>query len=171
MEVRGIICWESAPASALEVCLAEQPEVLILDLEPLLLDWRSPAEAEVPDWSAIVTTAARAGVRTLVVLTNSRRDVSNLGWAPPEARDLAVRVIRRAWKPWTARRKLGLDDHALRGVVCGDVALTDGLLAIRLRYGFVHLTVKGPPVYPRMQDLLGRCLLRRYFRTDSTDRL
>ncbi|MER7245642.1 hypothetical protein [Kribbella sp. NPDC000426] len=150
------------PESALDVCLSYRPEVLVLDAEPLLIDWQVPDGHWHVSLADLVSRARAGGVRTLLVVTNSRRAFPGLD------RALTGNLITRAWKPWTSRRRLNLMHNGAPGVVCGDVALTDGLLAVRLGYTFVHLQVADRPLYPRVQDRIGHWLTRRAFAHDSS---
>ena len=65
-------------------------------------------------------------VGRVIVMTNGRQ------------RGLS-QVISRGNKPFTTRRRLGLDDTSGPVLVVGDQVLTDGLLAWRLRATFLHL--------------------------------
>ena len=47
----------------------------------------------------------------------------------------------RGNKPWTSRRRLGLDRSRGEVVVVGDQVLTDGVLAWRLGATFLHLVI------------------------------
>jgi hypothetical protein len=164
VDVRRILWDESDVDRALTSCLSLKPDVLILDAEPLLIDWRAAPELWRPGWSEMVSEIARQGVRSLVVVSNSRRDLSSLENDPASPRDLHIHCLSRAWKPWTTRRALGLAARFGPGVVCGDVSLTDGFLASRLRYSFVHLTVPDQPLYARIQDHCGNWLMSLLYR-------
>jgi len=132
-----------------------RPRILILDIEPLLIDWKAPDGA----WSLrpedLLDAVSGSGVQTLRLVSNSRRSFAAL----PEG--LADNLVMRAWKPWTSLRRLRLDDAEQPGVVCGDVSLTDGLLAARLGFVFVHLEIDRRPLYPALQDFCGPLLRRR----------
>lgn len=143
------------PSTAIDVCLSCRPETLILDAEPLLIAWDAPDGSWRLDLPALVDTVRASGVRSLLIVTNSRRTFPGLDPS------LANCFVTRAWKPWTSRRRLNLMPRGDRGVVCGDVSLTDGLLAARLGYTFVHLELQDRPLWPRIQDRCGLWLTRR----------
>ncbi|GAA2809934.1 hypothetical protein GCM10010522_29770 [Kribbella solani] len=147
----------SSTEDAISTCLGLRPAVLILDAEPLLIDWSAPDGAWNSRWHEVLSRAVDQGVGAVVVVTNSRRDLSGLIQPLPD-RGTSVRLVRRARKPWTTRRTLGLSAAAGSGVVCGDVSLTDGLLATRLGFTFVHVQAEDPPPLARLQNRCGRLL-------------
>jgi hypothetical protein len=161
--VQGLVWKEASRSQALSTCLDLNPDTLVLDAEPLLIDWRSGHGAWHPGWSALLSEIFDHGVRTVVVVSNSRRDLSSLQQVPRPPAGLRIHCLSRAWKPWTSRRALGLGSSLGSGVVCGDVSLTDGILASRLRYSFVHLKVLDQPLYARIQDRCGTWLLNRCY--------
>jgi predicted HAD superfamily phosphohydrolase YqeG len=81
---------------------------------------------------------------------------------PPRGLD---RVINRGNKPWTSRRRLGVDPARERIWVVGDQILTDGLLAWRLGAEFFHCAIQqtgehtGQAVMRHVGRVVGRCFL------------
>jgi predicted HAD superfamily phosphohydrolase YqeG len=142
------------------ICRRLEPDVLVLDLEPLLLRWDAADEQLELSWARFLRLIRGSTVRMVLVVSSSRRELSLV-----TPRDLHVRVVRRARKPLVSRATLGLYGGAgRRGVVCGDVSLTDGLLAARLGYTFVHVEAPGRPLYPVIQDFVGKALFGWLFK-------
>jgi hypothetical protein len=78
--------------------------------------------------SAIDRVEANPSIARVIALTNGpQRQVA--------------RMVSRGNKPWTTRRRLGLQGSSAPLVVVGDQVLTDGLLAWRLRATFLHLVI------------------------------
>ena len=103
--------------------------VLIFDVDNTL----APQGAEPEALGELVEAAIERfeqdpAVGRVIVMTNGRQ------------RGL-TQVISRGNKPFTTRRRLGLDDSTAPVLVVGDQVLTDGLLAWRLRATFLHLVV------------------------------
>lgn len=103
--------------------------VLIFDVDNTL----APQGADPDELGKLVEAAIDRfehdpAVRRVIVMTNGRQ------------RGLS-QVISRGNKPFTTRRRLGLDDSSGPVLVIGDQVLTDGLLAWRLRATFLHLVV------------------------------
>lgn len=136
----------------------------VLDVEPLLASWNSDSERLRQGLeTALAALAAVSSLERVFFLTNSRRP------APPEAVP-AHRAIytSRASKPW---RLAALHDTAGPIAVIGDQALTDGLLAWRLRKRgavFFHVETMGGPAWPRLQAVIGRPFAVLIFRDEST---
>lgn len=84
-----------------------------------------------------------------------------------------VSYVRRARKPWTRRAALGsrcdTPEAECRRAVIGDQVLTDGLLALRLKAVFVHVTSAGAhePPGSRFMRLVGRLLTPVLFRNEA----
>ena len=77
------------------------------------------------------------------------------------------RAINRGNKPWTSRRRIGIDRAAARVWVVGDQVLTDGVLAWRLGAEFFHCAIEqtgehaGQAVMRRAGRVFGRLFLVR----------
>jgi len=133
---------------------------LIVDIEPLVSWWDSTQESL--DWGVAMVAGKAAtlpALRVLVFATNSARRPS----AIPAAADLDVRYLASAGKPLRLAAYGGLPRP---GAVIGDQVPTDGLLARRLGYSFLHYqpTPDGVPLGPRMMHHLGRLAAPALFR-------
>lgn len=75
-------------------------------------------------------------------------------------------MMHRGNKPWTTRRRLGLDADRGSTWVVGDQVLTDGVLAWRLGADFIHLCIDEEREAPRQAAMrrIGRALRRLLFR-------
>jgi hypothetical protein len=121
---------------------------VVLDVEPLIATWDSGQD--LLD-AGIARTGAEIGalpeVRVVCFATNSARRPSRL----PEVPGTQVIYLASARKPLHTAPYLGLPRP---GVVVGDQVATDGLLARRLRYAFLHFR-------PPLRDMpIGPMLLR-----------
>ena len=104
--------------------------------------------------AAIDRVEAHPNIARVIPLTNGpQRDVS--------------RLVSRGNKPWTTRRRLGLQGNRAPVVVVGDQVLTDGLLAWRLGATFLHLVIDDESEAPRQAVMrrVGRPLIGMLFRT------
>jgi predicted HAD superfamily phosphohydrolase YqeG len=106
---------------------------VICDVEPLVAPWDS-SRAALEEGLAAVTTqvAGIGGVEVLCFATNSGRVPSALPAAPP---GLLVRYLTSARKPLRTGPYAGLPRP---GVVIGDQVATDGILARRIGFAFLH---------------------------------
>jgi predicted HAD superfamily phosphohydrolase YqeG len=132
---------------------------LIVDIEPLVSWWDNTQESL--DWGVAMVTgkvATLPTVRALVFSTNSTRRPSVI----PAAGDLEVRYLSSAGKPL---RTAPYDDLPLPGAVLGDQVPTDGLLARRLGFTFLHYQPRldGVPLGPRLMHRLGRLAVPALF--------
>jgi predicted HAD superfamily phosphohydrolase YqeG len=103
--------------------------------------------------------ASVPGIRAVCFATNSARRPSALPGAP----GIDVSYIVSARKP----AHLAAYSRLPRpGVVIGDQLMTDGLLARRLGYAFLHYRPAEPaPAGPRLLDLAGRVVRPLIFRS------
>jgi predicted HAD superfamily phosphohydrolase YqeG len=132
---------------------AHEELVLVVDADNTLV----PQGADLEVFRSGVTAAierftAHPNVARIVVLTNGPdRGVPSM--------------IHRGNKPWTTRRRLGLD-RGDRVWVVGDQILTDGILARRLGATFVHLAIDVTDEDPRQAIMrrIGRWLRHLLFR-------
>jgi predicted HAD superfamily phosphohydrolase YqeG len=132
---------------------------LIVDIEPLVSWWHNTQGSL--DWGVAMVVgkvATLPTVRALVFSTNSVRRPS----AIPDAGDLEVRFISSAGKPL---RTAAYGDLPLPGAVIGDQVPTDGLLARRLGFTFLHYQPRldGVPLGPRVMHRLGRLAVPALF--------
>jgi predicted HAD superfamily phosphohydrolase YqeG len=125
---------------------------LIFDVEPLVAWWDTSQESLDQGVAAIVAELAQLpAVRVLVFATNSARKPS----AVPSVQGVRVMYVASAGKPLRTARYRALPRP---GAVIGDQVATDGLLARRLGYTFLHWSppLTGMPLRPRLMQLLGR---------------
>ena len=134
-------------------------KTLIVDVEPLVSWWDNTQESL--DWGVAMVVgkvATLPEVRALVFSTNSARRPS----AIPAAGNLDVRYVSSAGKPL---RTAPYGDLPRPGAVIGDQVPTDGLLARRLGYTFLHYQPRldGIPLGPRVMHRLGRLAVPAVF--------
>jgi predicted HAD superfamily phosphohydrolase YqeG len=136
---------------------------MIFDVEPLVAWWDSGQEALDRGIAAILAGLGEVpDLRVLVFATNSARRPS----AVPRVAGVEVRYLASAGKPFhTAPYR----DLPRPGAVIGDQVPTDGLLAFRLRFTFLHWDPKlaGVPLGPRLMHLLGQLGRPLFFRRDA----
>jgi predicted HAD superfamily phosphohydrolase YqeG len=133
---------------------------MIVDVEPLVSWWDSRQDSL--DWGLAMIVAKASTVPTLRVLvfaTNSVRRPSSV----PAGPDIEVSYVAAAGKPLRARRFRQLPRP---GAVAGDQVATDGLLARRLGFTFLHYQppMADVPIGPRILHGLGRLVLPLLFR-------
>lgn len=125
---------------------------MIFDIEPLVSWWDSSQES-LDRGVALVAgqVAALPAVRVLVFATNSVRRPS----AVPGSRDIKVSYLASAGKPLRTAPYRGLPRP---GAVVGDQVPTDGLLARRLGFTFLHYQPRlgDVPLGPRLMHRLGQ---------------
>jgi predicted HAD superfamily phosphohydrolase YqeG len=126
------------------------PATVILDVEPLVAHWdSSQATLDAGIAAVIGAVAGIGGVRVLCFSTNSARSPS----APPDAPPgLQVSYLVSARKPLRVTAYAGLPRP---GVVVGDQIATDGLLARRLGYAFLHFRPDREDIPPGPHLLAG----------------
>jgi predicted HAD superfamily phosphohydrolase YqeG len=127
----------------------------IVDIEPLVASWRSGPQ-RLDDGVARIAgqLCAIAGVRVVCFATNSARRPAAL----PACSTARVMYVASARKPVLT----GLyRDLPRPGVVIGDQVVTDGALARRLGFTFLHYCpeVSGMPIGPRLLRSCGWLLL------------
>jgi hypothetical protein len=132
----------------------------VIDVEPMVTPWDTDHAALATGVERVIDLLATAGLglTTLAFATNSLRELPSL----PERAPLAVSYRAGARKP---TRTATYRELPRPGVVIGDQVLTDGLLAWRLGYTFLHFRPDGlrRPVGPRLMHLLGVPLGRLLF--------
>jgi predicted HAD superfamily phosphohydrolase YqeG len=152
-------------AADLDTLLAKAAELsaktLVFDIEPLVAYWDNGQQALDEGVQRIFAEALTVpGVAVVCFSTNSPRRPSAL---PHHA---GVRVVYLA----SARKPLRIAPYASfpkPGVVIGDQIATDGLLARRLGYAFLHYTPRHfqPPWGPRLLNYGGRMARPVLFRS------
>ncbi|HLH59404.1 MAG TPA: diacylglycerol kinase family protein [Streptosporangiaceae bacterium] len=144
-------------------------QTLIFDVEPLVAWWDSDQQSLDRGIAAIVAeVSAIPAVRVVVFATNSARRLSALP-VDPARHDPRVIYLASAGKPLRTAAYRGLPGP---GAVIGDQVPTDGLLAHRLGYTFLHWSpgLAGVPLGPRLMHRLGRLARPLLFRRDGTSR-
>lgn len=139
---------------------------MIFDVEPLVAWWDSDRDALDRGISAIVAELAEVpDVSVVVFATNSARRPS----AIPELPGVRVMYFASARKPLLTAPYRALPRP---GAVIGDQVATDGLLARRLGYVFLHWSPRltGVPLGPRLLHLIGRLTRPLYFSTTGPPR-
>ena len=136
-------------------------KTLVFDIEPLVAPWNGGQQgldrgvAEVLDQAGTIPS-----VRAVVFSTNSARRPSALPAAPP---GLRVEYLASAGKPL---RIGAYRDFPQPGAVIGDQLPTDGILAYRLGYLFLHFDPPygDVPFGPRLMHRWGQVVRPVLFR-------
>jgi len=121
-------------------------------VEPLVAWWDSDRGELDQGIATIVSELGRVpDVRVLMFATNSVRRPSVV----PSVPGVRVIYLASAGKPLRTAPYRGLPQP---GAVVGDQVATDGLLARRLGYTFLHWNppLAGVPLRPRLMGLVGR---------------
>jgi predicted HAD superfamily phosphohydrolase YqeG len=136
-------------------------KTMIFDIEPLVAPWNSSQQALDRGIAQVLSQVATvSSVRVVFFATNSARRPS----AVPAGHGLQVRYLASAGKPL---RTAPYRDLPRPGAVIGDQLPTDGILAYRLGYTFLHYDppMAGVPIGPRFMHRWGQLvrpvLLRR----------
>ena len=133
---------------------------LIFDVEPLVA-WWAGSQQELDQGVAAISGALGElpELRVVVFATNATRRPST----PPRVPGVRVTYLTSAGKPL---RTAPYRELPRPGLVIGDQVPTDGLLARRLGFTFLHWDpqMTGVPVGPRLMGLLGRLVRPLAFR-------
>jgi predicted HAD superfamily phosphohydrolase YqeG len=130
------------------------PQTVVFDIEPLIAVWDTSQEALDHGIGLIIEQlVAVPSVRVVCFATNSAR----LPSAVPDVAGVRVEYFADARKPVRTASYRGLPSP---GAVVGDQVLTDGLLARRLGYTFLHYRPRpgGAPFGPRVLSAFGEVL-------------
>jgi predicted HAD superfamily phosphohydrolase YqeG len=133
---------------------------MIFDVEPLVAWWDSGQQTLDRGIAAILARLDEVPeLRVLVFATNSARRPS----VHPPVAGVRVLYLAAAGKPL---RTAPYRDLPRPGAVIGDQVPTDGLLAYRLGFTFLHWDpqLAGVPLGPRLMHLLGRLARPLFFR-------
>ena len=137
---------------------------MIFDVEPLVAPWHGSQESLDRGIARIVGGVRTVpSMRVLVFATNSARRPSDV----PACDSIDVRYMASADKPLRTAPYHGLPRP---GAVAGDQIPTDGMLAYRLRFTFLHYTPKptgvplGAGLMHRWGELMRPLLFRRQTR-------
>jgi hypothetical protein len=139
---------------------------MIFDVEPLVAPWHGSQESLDQGIARILGEARTVpSVRVVVFATNSARRPS----AVPACGGLQVRYLASADKPL---RTAPYRDLPRPGAVAGDQLPTDGILAYRLGFTFLHYTpeLAGVPLGPGLMHRWGELVRPVLFRRPSADR-
>ena len=137
------------------------PRTVLVDVEPMIAGWNTDRGVLDAGVAAFLDAVAADGVECDVVFaTNAWRRPSTLVVRPGGSE---FGYFAHAGKPFRALRYRKLPTP---GVVVGDQIATDGVLAWRLGYAFVHYVPGGLslPRGPRVMRALGRPLRHVLFR-------
>jgi predicted HAD superfamily phosphohydrolase YqeG len=133
---------------------------IILDVEPFVAYWNGSQESLDRGIELVVgQVSTGSGARAVCFATNSSRRPTRL----PNPPGIELAYFASARKP--LRTSL-YRDLPRPGVVIGDQVATDGILAYRLGYTFLHYCpeVPGVPLGSRLLSHLGRIVLLTLFR-------
>jgi predicted HAD superfamily phosphohydrolase YqeG len=133
---------------------------IIIDVEPLVSWWDEGQESLDRGVAMIVAKASSVStLRALVFATNSVRRPSSV----PAGQDIEVSYVASAGKPLRAARYRQLPRP---GAVVGDQVATDGLLARRLGFTFLHYQppLADVPMGPRVLHRVGQLAVPLLFR-------
>jgi predicted HAD superfamily phosphohydrolase YqeG len=127
-------------------------KTIVLDIEPLVAYWDNGQEALEEGVARVFAAAAAVpGVAVVCFSTNSARRPAEMPSHP------GVRMVYLA----SARKPVSIAPYAgfpRPGVVIGDQIATDGLLARRLGYAFLHYWPPSAPLGPRLLGYGGRAV-------------
>jgi predicted HAD superfamily phosphohydrolase YqeG len=134
-------------------------QTMIVDIEPFVSWWDNGQESLDRGVATVVgKVSSLPAVRVVVFATNSVRCPSVI----PAGRDIEVIYLASAGKPL---RTAAYRDLPRPGAVVGDQVPTDGLLARRLGFTFLHYQPRldDVPLGPRLMHHLGRLALPLLF--------
>ncbi len=136
-------------------------KTLVFDIEPLVAPWNSGQQALDRGVAEILSQAERVpSVRAVVFSTNSDRRPTVI---PAASGGVRVEYLASAAKPL---RIEAYRDLPRPGAVIGDQLPTDGILAYRLGYLFLHYEppLAGVPIGPRLMHRWGQAVRPVLFR-------
>jgi predicted HAD superfamily phosphohydrolase YqeG len=139
---------------------------MIFDVEPLVAPWQGSQESLDQGIARILGDIRTVpSVRAVVFATNSARRPS----AVPACDGLQVRYLASAEKPL---RTAPYRDLPRPGAVAGDQLPTDGILAYRLGFTFLHYMpeLAGVPLGPAFMHRWGKLVRPVLFRRPAASR-
>jgi hypothetical protein len=139
---------------------------MIVDIEPLVSWWDNGQESLDRGVAMVVgRVSTLPAVRAVVFATNSVRHPSAI---PAGRGDIEVIYLASAGKPLRTAPYRGLPRP---GAVIGDQVPTDGLLARRLGFTFLHYQPRlgGVPLGPRLMHRLGQLVVPLLFSRREPD--
>jgi predicted HAD superfamily phosphohydrolase YqeG len=140
------------------------PKTVIVDVEPLVAWWDSGQEPLDSGVASMVGELGElGGVSVLCFATNSARHPSRV----PVGAGAQVVYLASAGKPLQIAPYRSMPAP---GVVIGDQVLTDGVLARRLGFAFLHYCPEpaGMPIGPRLLRYCGQVVLPLVFRRQQS---
>jgi predicted HAD superfamily phosphohydrolase YqeG len=151
----------ATPADLFAAARELAAKTMIFDVEPLVAPWNSSQES-LDQGIARILSDVRAvpSVQVVVFSTNSARRPAAL----PPGNGIQVRYLASAGKPLRIAPYRSLPRP---GAVAGDQLPTDGVLAYRLRFTFLHYMPQltgvpfGPGLMHRWGELVRPVLFRR----------
>jgi predicted HAD superfamily phosphohydrolase YqeG len=150
--------------------LAEARELsvrtMIVDVEPLVAPWHGSQQSLDQGMARILGEVRTVpSMRVVVFATNSARRPS----AVPACDGLQVRYLASAEKPL---RTAPYQDLPRPGAVAGDQLPTDGILAYRLGFTFLHYApeLAGVPLGPGLMHRWGELVRPLLFRRPAAGR-
>jgi hypothetical protein len=155
----------TGPADLFAAARALSVKTMIFDVEPLVAPWHSSRESLDQGVARILGDVRTVpSVRTVVFATNSARCPSVV----PSGNGIQVRYLASADKPLRIAPYQGLPRP---GAVAGDQVLTDGVLAYRLRFTFLHYTPRltGVPLGPALMHRWGEMIRPLLFRRSAAE--
>ena len=135
-------------------------KTIVADVEPLVAFWDTSQETLDKGLAAVLhQLVAIPGIQVVCFATNSDRRPS----AVPSAAGVQVMYLSSARKPV---RIAPYQDLPRPGIVIGDQTATDGVLAHRLGYTFLHYCpeLTGVPSGPRLLQRSGELVVPFLFR-------
>jgi predicted HAD superfamily phosphohydrolase YqeG len=151
----------ATPADLFAAARELAAKTMIFDVEPLVAPWNSSQESLDQGIARILgDVRAVPSVQVVVFSTNSARRPSAL----PPGNGIQVRYLASAGKPLRIAPYRSLPRP---GAVAGDQLPTDGVLAYRLRFTFLHYMPQltgvpfGPGLMHRWGELVRPVLFRR----------
>jgi len=139
------------------------PRTVLFDVEPLIAYWDTDRGSLEKGVAAMLRALSGfSGIGVVGFVTNSRRASS----VETPRGDLDVFYVASAGKPFRAR---SYRDLPRPGAVVGDQVATDGVLAWRLGYSFLHYCPWFRiPLGPRLMRLAGLPLRPLLFRAGGS---
>ncbi|MGO8958245.1 MAG: hypothetical protein ACLQFR_12875 [Streptosporangiaceae bacterium] len=146
----------SSEPQDLLLCAGElSAKTIIFDVEPLVADWDSSQESLDQGVAAVLDqSSAIPSVEAVCFATNSARRPSGVR-APTGMHFMYLAFARKPIRTAPYR------SLPRPGVVIGDQPATDGILAHRLGYTFLHYSppLTDAPIGPRLMHYCGRLVL------------
>ena len=139
---------------------------MIFDVEPLVAPWHGSQGSLDQGIARILGDVKMVpSVRVVIFATNSARRPSTV----PACDGIQVRYLASAGKPL---RTAPYHDLPGPGALAGDQLPTDGILAYRLRFAFLHYSPKltGVALGPELMHRWGELVRPLLFRRSATDR-